>query len=32
MLKPSNLNYQPIELNANQIQVQGILIGVWRGY
>ncbi|MGK7884056.1 MAG: transcriptional repressor LexA [Crocosphaera sp.] len=32
MLKPSNLNYQPIELKANQIEVQGILIGVWRGY
>ena len=32
MLKPSNLNYQPIEVKANQIEVQGILIGVWRGY
>lgn len=32
MLKPSNLNYQPIELKVNQIEVQGILIGVWRGY
>ena len=32
MLKPSNLNYQPIEVNAKQIEIQGILIGVWRGY
>ncbi len=31
-LKPSNPNYQPIEVMANEVEVQGILIGVWRGY
>jgi repressor LexA len=32
MLKPSNLKYYPIEVKATQIEVQGILVGVWRGY
>ena len=32
ILKPSNLNYQPIEVQTNQVEVQGILVGVWRGY
>ncbi len=32
MLKPSNLNYEPIEIKATQIEIQGILVGVWRGY
>lgn len=31
-LKPSNINYQPIDIMADQVEVQGILIGVWRGY
>lgn len=31
-LKPSNPRYTPIEAQADQVQVQGILVGVWRGY
>jgi repressor LexA len=31
-LKPSNANYQPINIMADQVEVQGILVGVWRGY
>ena len=31
-LKPANAKYQPIEVEAMQVQVQGALIGVWRGY
>ena len=31
-LKPSNPNYIPIEVMANQVEVQGILVGVWRSY
>jgi repressor LexA len=31
-LKPSNRKYSPIEVPANQVDIQGILIGVWRGY
>ncbi|MGH8002749.1 MAG: transcriptional repressor LexA, partial [Brasilonema sp.] len=31
-LKPANPKYSPIEVMANFVQVQGILIGVWRGY
>lgn len=31
-LKPSNSKYSPIEVMANDVQVQGILVGVWRGY
>lgn len=31
-LKPANAKYQPIEVEAIQVQVQGSLIGVWRGY
>ncbi|HEY9875490.1 MAG TPA: transcriptional repressor LexA [Candidatus Obscuribacterales bacterium] len=31
-LKPSNPNYEPIKVTATQVQVQGILVGVWRGY
>jgi repressor LexA len=32
MLKPANPKYQPIEVAATQVQVQGVLVGVWRGY
>jgi repressor LexA len=32
MLKPANPKYQPIEVSATQVQVQGVLVGVWRGY
>ncbi len=31
-LKPSNPNYLPIEVMATQVEVQGILVGVWRSY
>lgn len=31
-LKPANAKYKPIEVEAMQVQVQGALIGVWRGY
>ncbi len=31
-LKPANTKYKPIEVDAIQVQVQGALIGVWRGY
>ncbi|PSF39097.1 repressor LexA [Aphanothece hegewaldii CCALA 016] len=31
-LKPSNIKYQPIDIMADQVEVQGILVGVWRGY
>ncbi len=31
-LKPANAKYQPIEVAAKQVQVQGTLIGVWRDY
>lgn len=31
-LKPANIKYQPIEVAAMQVQVQGALIGVWRDY
>ncbi|MDY7013416.1 MAG: transcriptional repressor LexA [Cyanobacteriota bacterium] len=31
-LKPSNPSYSPIEVAANVVHVQGILVGVWRGY
>lgn len=32
ILKPSNSRYQPIEVMADTVEVQGILMGVWRGY
>ncbi len=32
ILKPSNRMYQPIEARASQVQIQGVLVGVWRGY
>ncbi|MBD2181106.1 repressor LexA [Planktothrix sp. FACHB-1355] len=31
-LKPANPKYTPIEALADQVQVQGVLVGVWRGY
>ncbi|NEO22613.1 MULTISPECIES: transcriptional repressor LexA [unclassified Moorena] len=31
-LKPSNAKYHPIEIMAKHVQVQGVLVGVWRGY
>ena len=32
ILKPSNPQYPPIEANAHTVEVQGILVGVWRSY
>ncbi len=31
-LKPANAKYRPIEVTAKSVQVQGVLVGVWRGY
>jgi repressor LexA len=31
-LHPANSQYQPIEVPAHLVEVQGILVGVWRGY
>ncbi len=31
-LKPANPKYNPIEVAAQQVQLQGALIGVWRAY
>jgi repressor LexA len=30
-LKPANPKYEPIEVTATSVQVQGVLVGVWRG-
>lgn len=30
ILKPANPKYPPIEASADQVQVQGVLVGVWR--
>jgi repressor LexA len=31
-LQPANPKYKPIEAEAHLVQLQGILVGVWRGY
>ncbi len=31
-LKPANAKYLPIEAMANRVEVQGVLVGVWRGF
>jgi len=31
-LKPANPNYEPIEAPASDVNIQGILVGVWRGF
>jgi repressor LexA len=31
-LKPANPNYPLIEAPANEVEVQGVLVAVWRGY
>ncbi len=31
-LQPANPKYKPIEAQAHQVQLQGVLVGVWRGY
>lgn len=32
ILKPANPKYNPIEVPAMQVQVQGSLVGIWRIY
>ncbi|MBR8828229.1 MAG: transcriptional repressor LexA [Gomphosphaeria aponina SAG 52.96 = DSM 107014] len=32
ILRAANPKYPPIEVMANQVEIQGILVGVWRGY
>ena len=29
-LKPANVNYKPIEVDSSTLEVQGILVGIWR--
>jgi repressor LexA len=31
-LKPANSKYQPIQAKAAQVEIQGSLVGIWRGY
>jgi repressor LexA len=31
-LEPANQRYKPIELSATDVQIDGVLVGVWRGY
>lgn len=31
-LKPANPKYLPIEVTAKSVQVQGVLVGIWRDY
>lgn len=31
-LQAANPKYKPIEAQAHQVQLQGVLVGVWRGY
>ena len=31
-LQPANPHYKPIEAQADRVQLQGVLVGVWRGY
>ena len=31
-LKPANSRYKPIQAAAEQVELQGTLVGVWRGY
>jgi repressor LexA len=32
ILKPANRKYTPIEISADRVELQGLLIGIWRGY
>jgi repressor LexA len=32
VLKPANVKYKPIEAPADQVELQGTLVGIWRGY
>ena len=29
-LQPANTKYEPIEVDANSLELQGILVGIWR--
>jgi repressor LexA len=31
-LKPANSKYKPIQAHAEQVELQGTLVGIWRGY
>ena len=31
-LEPANPRYEPIEVKVEELEIQGILVGVWRGY
>ncbi len=31
-LKPANSKYKPIQAPADQVELQGTLVGIWRGY
>jgi repressor LexA len=31
-LKPANSRYKPIQAQADQVELQGTLVGIWRGY
>jgi repressor LexA len=31
-LQPANPQYKPIEARADRVRLQGVLVGVWRGY
>lgn len=32
LLKPANAKYQPIKTHPADVEIQGVLVGVWRGY
>lgn len=32
LLKPSNSQYKPMELKTSEVEIQGVLVGVWRAY
>lgn len=32
ILKPANPSYEPIVVPAEELEIQGVLVGVWRGY
>lgn len=32
VLKPANANYSPIRAYPNDVEIQGVLVGVWRNY
>jgi repressor LexA len=32
LLKSSNSQYKPIELKISEVEIQGVLVGIWRAY